>query len=229
MNLIGSGILKINGYSYPVFIDSMEYSVPDNHTEFSGSLVSIGEPDCCKPSKVFFDLFKSPEPSIKKVIFNDPATVVMWSDGTKTVVKCQPGDTYSKETGLALCIAKKYLGNKGDFNEVFKKWIPEETEPVVEIPVDVVSPWEIKVGDKVRVVNCGEHYPSFKSWVFDHVTDLDDQRKWSEDVRSWDNDSIGLVKYIAPHGTYVDDLAYVDFGDSCSIIGIDGLEKVMEG
>ena len=27
--------------------------------------------------------------SIKKVIFNPPATVVYWSDGSKTVVKCQ--------------------------------------------------------------------------------------------------------------------------------------------
>lgn len=63
---------------------------------------------------------------IEKVIFNDPATIVLWSDKTKTVVKCQPGDTYDKEKGLALCIAKKYLGNKGNFNGVFKKWIPEE-------------------------------------------------------------------------------------------------------
>ena len=65
--------------------------------------------------------------TIKEVIFNDPATIVIWSDGTKTVVKCQPGDVYSKETGLALCIAKKYLGNKGNFNEVFKKYIKEES------------------------------------------------------------------------------------------------------
>lgn len=67
-------------------------------------------------------------PNIKNVIFNDPATIVLWEDGTKTVVKCQEGDTYSKETGLALCIAKKALGNQGNFNEVFKKWIPEEEE-----------------------------------------------------------------------------------------------------
>lgn len=66
------------------------------------------------------------DPEIKNVYFNDPVTVVIWSDGSKTIVRCQPGDTYSKETGLALCIAKKYLGNKGNFNEVFKKWIPEE-------------------------------------------------------------------------------------------------------
>lgn len=69
-------------------------------------------------------------PQIKNVIFNDPATVVYWDDGTRTVVKCQEGDTYSKETGLALCIVKKYFGNKGNFNGVFKKWIPEETEAV---------------------------------------------------------------------------------------------------
>lgn len=73
---------------------------------------------------------------IKRVIFNDPATVVYWLDGTKTVVKCQPGDTYSKETGLALCIAKKFLGNKGNFNDVFNQWIPRETEPVKEISVE---------------------------------------------------------------------------------------------
>jgi len=60
---------------------------------------------------------------IKKVIFNDPATIVFWNDGTKTVVKCQEGDTYDKEKGLALCIAKKALGNKGNFNNEFKKWI----------------------------------------------------------------------------------------------------------
>lgn len=63
---------------------------------------------------------------IKRVIFNDPATIVIWEDGSKTVVKCQPNDEYSKETGLALCIAKKYLGNKSNFNNVFKKWISEE-------------------------------------------------------------------------------------------------------
>lgn len=65
-------------------------------------------------------------PEIKNVIFNDPATIVIWEDGTKTVVKCQEYDRYSKETGLALCIAKKSLGNMGNFNNVFKKWIPEE-------------------------------------------------------------------------------------------------------
>lgn len=64
-------------------------------------------------------------PEIKDVIFNDPATIVFWADGSKTIVKCQNGDTYSKETGLAMAIAKKAYGNKGNFNDVFDKWISE--------------------------------------------------------------------------------------------------------
>lgn len=78
-------------------------------------------------------------PEITKVVFNNPATIVLWDDCTKTVVKCQGDDIYSKETGLALCIAKKALGNKSNFNEVFKKWIPEEEEEVIASPMFSVN------------------------------------------------------------------------------------------
>lgn len=73
-----------------------------------------------------FTLPRGGEFVIDRVYFNDPVTVVLWKDGTKTIVRCQEGDTYSAETGLALCFAKKALGNKGSFNDVFKKHIPEE-------------------------------------------------------------------------------------------------------
>ena len=62
---------------------------------------------------------------IKKVIFHNPATIVLWSDGTKTVVKCQEGDIYDPEKGFALCCAKKLFSNQSNFNNVFKKWIKE--------------------------------------------------------------------------------------------------------
>lgn len=67
-------------------------------------------------------------PRIKDVIHNDPATIVFWSDNTKTVVKCQDGDIYDPEKGLAMAISKKALGNQGNYCEVFKKWLPEEVE-----------------------------------------------------------------------------------------------------
>ena len=69
---------------------------------------------------------RTPLEPIKRVIFNGPATIVIWNDGTKTIVKCQEGDTFSKELGLAMAISKKFLGNKSNFNNVFNKWIKEE-------------------------------------------------------------------------------------------------------
>ena len=48
---------------------------------------------------------------------------MLWDDGTKTVVKCQKGDEYSKELGLAMAISKKFLGNKGNYNKVFDEWL----------------------------------------------------------------------------------------------------------
>lgn len=62
---------------------------------------------------------------IKNVKFNyditnlAPATIVFWEDGTKTVVK----DTYDPEKGLAMAIAKKALGNKGNYYNEFRKWL----------------------------------------------------------------------------------------------------------
>lgn len=67
-------------------------------------------------------------PEIKNVIFNPPATIILWADNTKTVVKCQEGDEYDPEKGLAMAIVKKMYGNTGKYCEIFKKWIKEEDE-----------------------------------------------------------------------------------------------------
>lgn len=71
-------------------------------------------------------LYKEMGNTIKKVIFNDPATIVIWGDGSKTAVKAQKGEKYDKEKGLALCYMKKILGNKSNFNNVFREWIKPE-------------------------------------------------------------------------------------------------------
>lgn len=60
---------------------------------------------------------------IKKVIFNYPATIVLWEDGTKTVVKCDSQDDFDMEKGFAMAISKKALGNKGNYYNEFKKHI----------------------------------------------------------------------------------------------------------
>lgn len=70
-------------------------------------------------------------PQIYKVIFNDPATIVFWMDGTKTVVKTQDGEIFDPEKGLAMAISKKFFGNKGNYYNEFKKWLSEEEEGVI--------------------------------------------------------------------------------------------------
>lgn len=64
---------------------------------------------------------------IKNVIFDEPATIVYWIDGSKTVVICQEGDIYDEEKGLAMAISKKALGNNwkagGRFKKAFKNAI----------------------------------------------------------------------------------------------------------
>lgn len=89
-------------------------------------------------SRVYYAAKSVSAPSIKKVIFNYPATIVLWSDGSKTVVKCQDGDVYDPEKGLAMAISKKALGNKGNYCNEFKKWLPEdeEEEGTVELRLD---------------------------------------------------------------------------------------------
>jgi hypothetical protein len=67
---------------------------------------------------------KRPESKIEKVIFNEDklTTVVLWTDGTKTIVRCQPGDTFNKETGIAMAFMKRCYGNRGCYNEEFKRF-----------------------------------------------------------------------------------------------------------
>lgn len=85
--------------------------------------------------------FKKPVSfDVKEVIYNDPAVIVYWEDGTKTVATAQ-NEEYDPEKGLAICFAKKALGNSykgmGRFKRLLKKALkkkPEEEKPV-EKPV----------------------------------------------------------------------------------------------
>ena len=72
-------------------------------------------------------------PKIKDVIFNPPATIVFWDDGTKTVVKCE-NEEFDPEKGLAMAITKKALGNKYEYYNVIKKWLKKapKTHPFLE-------------------------------------------------------------------------------------------------
>ena len=93
---------------------------------------------CFLPSKLMIDIPCSDlittsrhqiqsELKIEKVIFNDPATIVFWSDKTKTVVKCDSKDHFSEEMGLAMACTKKLLGNNYTYYGKFDKALDKAT------------------------------------------------------------------------------------------------------
>lgn len=61
--------------------------------------------------------------AIKDVIFAPPATIVYWSDGSKTVVKCSEKDVFDPEKGLAMAIAKRCGGNNGSYYKEIRHWV----------------------------------------------------------------------------------------------------------
>lgn len=65
------------------------------------------------------------EKDIDRIIFNHPATIIVWKDGTKTVVKCQDEDLgyFTPEAGIAIAIMKKIFGNKGNFNNILRRLV----------------------------------------------------------------------------------------------------------
>lgn len=56
----------------------------------------------------------------RKIIVNNPATVIYWYDGTKTVVKCDKEDGFDIEKGMAMATIKKLFGNTGAYNDYFR-------------------------------------------------------------------------------------------------------------
>lgn len=82
-----------------------------------GKVVTVKSIECknveiAEDAKWLFDVsdFEPALPlDIKRVIYNDPATIILWADGTKTVVKAH-NEPFDREKGLAMAILKKMLG-----------------------------------------------------------------------------------------------------------------------
>lgn len=133
-------LMMKNGTKIPVTIDYIE-TTADTFPKFEGRITGTAEVFYCNILNSTYGIGSSCIPEIKNVIFNDPATIVFWEDGTKTVVKCQDGDEFDPEKGLAMAIVKKAYGNKGSYCNKLKKWLPKE-EPVDDTNRSIFVPKE---------------------------------------------------------------------------------------
>lgn len=68
----------------------------------------------------FSPVISNPVP-VKVIFYNNLVTVVYWSDGDKTSVKCTDGEEFSEEIGLAMSYVKKFAGNRSKFMKILKK------------------------------------------------------------------------------------------------------------
>lgn len=120
-----SADLRLGPYKIPVHIDNIDMdsrisgAYPDINIRCSVMRSPFGGHIAVKTPRKIADPLQ-----IKKVIYNAPATIVLWADGTKTVVKCT-NEEFDPEKGLAMAIAKKALGNRGNYYETFKKFVKE--------------------------------------------------------------------------------------------------------
>lgn len=119
------GTVGVNEYSYVTATEAEELRI---QREAAEKLRHEAE-DLL--AKTYFGITFNPPRSVEitKVIFNNPATIVFWSDGKKTVVKCAGDEAFDEEKGLAMAISKRVLGNQGNYYNEFKKWLP-----TIEVP-----------------------------------------------------------------------------------------------
>lgn len=100
--------------------------------EFENELIRFAEKSNLKFYKPIVPINNHLTPEIENVIFNKPATIVFWTDGTKTVVKAE-NEPFDEEKGLAMAIAKKALGNRSSYYDEIRKWLPTiDATPVKE-------------------------------------------------------------------------------------------------
>ena len=92
---------------------------PPTITRNGKSLLSLADFMCQNSLQTI--TAKCNAPKVKRIIFNDPATIVFWEDGTKTVVKCMEGYEFSEYYGFVCALAKKLYGSNSKVVSVIKK------------------------------------------------------------------------------------------------------------
>ena len=73
--------------------------------------------------------------TITKIIFSGPCTIVLWSDGDKTMVRRQGDEPDDKEKAVLAAVAKKFMGsnpNKSDYLDEIKPFFEKALKNLEE-------------------------------------------------------------------------------------------------
>lgn len=62
----------------------------------------------------------------ERILYNDPATIVFWKDGTKTVVKKSKGEKFNKYNAFCAALAKKIFENNSRVNKIVQSGVNQK-------------------------------------------------------------------------------------------------------
>ena len=121
LNLMVGAIYDITAdnsktYNNPVLIEGINEKAPKNYN-YAYPIREI-------TNAVLIQAPRRPTANVK-IIINEKkkTTVAIWGDGSKTVVKCQPGDEFDAEKGIAMCFVKRSFNNRGCYNDWMREVI----------------------------------------------------------------------------------------------------------
>lgn len=121
LNLMVGAVYNITAdnsktYNNPVLIEGINEKAPKNYNYFY--------PMREITNAVLIQAPRRPTANVK-IIINEKkkTTVAIWGDGSKTVVKCQPGDEFDAEKGIAMCFVKRSFNNRGCYNDWMREVI----------------------------------------------------------------------------------------------------------
>jgi hypothetical protein len=63
--------------------------------------------------------------AIHQIIFSGPKTIIMWKDGTKTIVSCGEGDQYDRYVGFCAAVTKKMFGSTTKIKKTIDQYTKE--------------------------------------------------------------------------------------------------------
>lgn len=113
--------LTVNPYTFTISSSDLR------NINFSGSLEKETTKESEKKSEAKAPHYVPYAYKVKRIIYNDPATIVFWNDGTKTVVKRGENEKFNKYTAFCAALAKKMYGNNSQVNKIVNSGL-DETE-----------------------------------------------------------------------------------------------------
>lgn len=107
---------------------------------------------------------------VDRIIFNPPATIVFWKDGSKTVVKCHGDQTFNPYYGFCAALAKHIYKSNSAVNRMVDKYVSEMTHDSLVKYSDSYTKDNKKTNDDgyVGVITNEDKSQTVNSLQYDH-------------------------------------------------------------